>query len=199
MIPCAEECSPGGESFAKVAFKVCGFDGAEWFHQKPALNTFNLNTLIFWQLRPVLPSNAAPPSFAGRALHVVFWVFGLASRLFSRFGFVFLFDRVFITVIGQNQNWSKHGCRGGFDVGEDEMATQSVMFLGYFWLILNLFEPSPTIFCVFFRSWFLLFVNESKIDIFFVANWYKIYELKILPKWYQRVRIVHILDLINWK
>lgn len=47
LIPCAEERSPGGESLAKVAFKVCGFDGAEWFHQKPALNTFNLNTLIF--------------------------------------------------------------------------------------------------------------------------------------------------------
>lgn len=29
----------------------------------------------------------------------------------------FLFDRVFITVFGQNQNWSKHGCRLTFAVG----------------------------------------------------------------------------------
>lgn len=87
----------------------------------------------------------------------------------------------------------------GLTLAKTRWQHSRLCFWVIFWLILNMCEPSPRIFCVFFRSWFLLFVNESKIEISFVANWYKIYELKILPKWYQRVRIVHILDLINWK
>lgn len=43
-------------------------------------------------------------------LSVYYVCFCLASLVFC-FVLVFLFDRVFITVFGQNQNWSKHGCR----------------------------------------------------------------------------------------
>lgn len=109
-----------------TSFKMCGFDGSERVHARwTPLIWISLITFLT-AARPVLPSVAEPRSRArasvSRALHVECFCFRWFIWLLSfvRFLFVclaFLFDRVFITVFGQNQNWSKHGCRLTFAVG----------------------------------------------------------------------------------
>lgn len=105
---------------------------------------------------------AVPPIFTEKTHHTLsvahcmsflsvllrLFLFGF-SRFFC-FVLVFLFDRVFITVFGQNQNWSKHGCRltfvMGFRLGWQHCP---IKFLGYFLTDLKFVLVTASNFCLF--------------------------------------------------
>lgn len=133
---------------------------------------------------------AAPPQFDNLEQHVVF-----ECVIFLRFGFsclLFLFSfgfppfemgfhhSFFLVRIKIGANMAAAGCRlCGVEV---QLATLSVRFFFWlwFWLILNLFEMSSSSFCVIF-GWFLLFLTQDKIEIYFFANWFKFENSRFCP------------------
>lgn len=96
-------------------------------------------------------------------LSVYYVCFCLASLVFC-FVLVFLFDRVFITVFGQNQNWSKHGCQltfvMGFRLGWQHCP---IKFLGYFLTDLKFVLVTASNFCLFLFD-FCYFLNKIKLN-----------------------------------
>lgn len=202
--PCADGfVSPLWESVAKVHLRNVWF---RWFWTTSTLRTFNLNTLIFWQLReqccqPSLHLHNLTTLLSMSFLSVlfIFW-FGFSCMLFLfLFGFspfeMGFHHSFFLVRIKIGANMAAAGCR--FRGVEGQLATLSLtFFLLWFWLILNLFEMSSSSFRVIF-GWFLLFLTKDKIEIYFYANWYNLRTqdfAQMVPAGRSRCRV-----LIDWK
>lgn len=151
----------------KCTLRMCGFDGSEWSFSN-TLTTFNLSTLIFWQIREqCCQPSLHLPQFDNLAQHVVFecvkfW-FGF-SRLLFLFGFPHWIGISSQFIFGQNQNWSKHGYRRlTFAWCVHWLTTLSVTCLGIFfdrfWICF--FGMPSSSFCVLFLRDFCYFIKKD--------------------------------------